>query len=120
LNHYTAADIDNRLTMRIHSRNVLLPLAIALLIAGGAPGAFAKSPAKAGAAKANHRSESRVAAGGLSLDAVVAQMEKRYNARVVRAETRHDNGRTIYVLRLLNADGKVWTVQIDADSGAVL
>ena len=51
---------------------------------------------------------------------VVAQMEKRYSARVVRAETRHDNGRTIYVLRLLNADGKVWTVQVDADSGAVL
>jgi uncharacterized membrane protein YkoI len=38
----------------------------------------------------------------------------------VRAETRHDRGRTIYVLRLLNADGKVWTVQVDADSGAVL
>lgn len=120
MNHYTAADIDNRFTMRLHSRQLLLPLAIALLIAGGVPGAFAKSPAKEVAGKANHKVPSRVAAGGLSLDAVVAQMEKRYDARVVRAETRHDRGRTIYVLRLLNADGKVWTVQVDADSGAVL
>jgi uncharacterized membrane protein YkoI len=106
--------------MRFHTRHVLPPLAIALLIAGGAPTAFAKTPTAQAAGKAKHKVESRYAAGGLSLDAVVAQMEKRYNARVVRAETRHDNGRTIYVLRLLNADGKVWTVQVDADSGAVL
>lgn len=106
--------------MRLHSRHLLLPLAIAVLIASGAPDAFAKSPAGKAVVKANHKVETRVVAGGLSLDAVVAQMEKRYNARVVRAETRHDGGRTIYVLRLLNADGKVWTVQVDADSGAVL
>ncbi len=120
MNHYTAADIDNRFTMRLHSRQFLLPLAIALLVASGAPDASAKSPAREAVFRANHKVEGRVAAGGLSLDAVVAQMEKRYNARVVRAETRHDGGRTIYVLRLLNADGKVWTVQVDADSGAVL
>ena len=60
------------------------------------------------------------AQGGLSLDAVVQMVQQRYNARVVRAETRQENGRTVYVLRLLNADGKVWTVRVDADSGAVL
>jgi uncharacterized membrane protein YkoI len=60
------------------------------------------------------------AQGGMSLDAVVQMVQQRYNARVVRAETRQENGRTVYVLRLLNADGKVWTVRVDADSGAVL
>ena len=60
------------------------------------------------------------AQGGLSLDAVVQMVQQRYNARVVRAETRQENGRTVYVLRLLNADGKVWSVRVDADSGAVL
>ena len=60
------------------------------------------------------------AQGGQSLDAVVQMVQQRYNARVVRAETRQENGRTVYVLRLLNADGKVWTVRVDADSGAVL
>ena len=58
--------------------------------------------------------------GGLSLDAVVQMVQQRYNARVVRAETRQEDGRTVYVLRLLNADGKVWSVRVDADSGAVL
>ena len=106
--------------MRIHSRNLVLPLAIALLIAGGAPDAFAKPRAAAAAATTTGKAEARVAEGGLSLDDVVARVEKRYNARVVRAETRQQKGRTIYVLRLLNADGKVWTVQVDADSGAVL
>ena len=56
----------------------------------------------------------------MSLDAVVRQMEQRFNARVVRAETREEKGRTVYVLRLLSEDGKVWTVKVDADSGAVL
>jgi len=58
--------------------------------------------------------------GGLSLDAVVQMVQQRYNARVVRTETRQENGRTVYVLRLLNADGKVWSVRVDADSGAEL
>lgn len=106
--------------MPIHSRNPVLPLALALLIAGGAPDALAKPRAATASVTTTDKIESRVAEGGLSLDAVVAQVEKRYNARVVRAETRQQKGRTIYVLRLLNADGKVWTVQVDADSGAVL
>ena len=58
--------------------------------------------------------------GGMSLDAAVQMVQQRYKARVVRAETRQENGRTVYVLRLLNADGKVWTVRVDADSGEVL
>jgi uncharacterized membrane protein YkoI len=60
------------------------------------------------------------AQGGMSLDAAVQMVQQRYKARVVRAETRQENGRTVYVLRLLNTDGKVWTVRVDADSGAVL
>ena len=58
--------------------------------------------------------------GGMSLDAAVQMVQQRYKARVVRAETRQENGRTVYVLRLLNADGKVWTARVDADSGEVL
>lgn len=107
-------------TIHIRSRNLVLPLAIAFLIAGGAPDAIAKPRAATAAATTTGKAESRVVEGGLSLDEVVAQVEKRYNARVVRVETRQQKGRTIYVLRLLNGDGKVWTVQVDADSGAVL
>jgi uncharacterized membrane protein YkoI len=38
---------------------------------------------------------------------------------VVKAQTEQEEGRTLYVLRLLNDAGKVWTVRVDASSGSV-
>lgn len=55
----------------------------------------------------------------ISMDEAVRMVEKRYRARVVKAETQSDGGRTVYVLRLLDESGKVWTVRVDAASGAV-
>jgi len=50
----------------------------------------------------------------------VKNVERQYHARVVKAETQHnDGGRTTYVLKLLNDAGKVWIVRVDAASGAV-
>ena len=57
--------------------------------------------------------------GSVSMDQAVRMVEERYHARVVKAETQHDAGRTRYVLRLLNDEGKVWTVRVDAASGSV-
>jgi len=57
--------------------------------------------------------------GGMSMDQAVRMVEERYHARVVKAETERDEGRTLYVLRLLNDAGKVWTVRVDASSGSV-
>ncbi|HLY52921.1 MAG TPA: hypothetical protein VKQ31_07935 [Steroidobacteraceae bacterium] len=45
--------------------------------------------------------------------------EDRFHARVVKAETQRDNGHVIYVLRLLDEAGHVWTVRVDAASGAM-
>jgi uncharacterized membrane protein YkoI len=59
------------------------------------------------------------AAGGVSMEQAVRMVEQRYRARVVKAESRKDNGRTTYVLKLLDDSGKVWTVHVDAASGAV-
>jgi uncharacterized membrane protein YkoI len=56
---------------------------------------------------------------GMSMDQAVRMVEERYHARVVKAETQHDEGHTLYVLRLLNDAGKVWTVRVDAASGSV-
>jgi hypothetical protein len=53
----------------------------------------------------------------LTLDQAVALAERTYNARVVRADTQHDGERVVYVLRLLNAAGRVWTVRVDAQTG---
>jgi hypothetical protein len=61
------------------------------------------------------------AAGGVSLDEAVSMVEKRFKARVVRADVRNEDGRRIYVLRLLSeGSGRVWTVRIDAATGSLL
>jgi uncharacterized membrane protein YkoI len=55
----------------------------------------------------------------ITMDQAVRLVEQKYRARVVKAESQRDNGRTVYVLRLLDDSGKVWTVHVDAASGTV-
>jgi uncharacterized membrane protein YkoI len=57
---------------------------------------------------------------GVSMDQAVKMAEQRFKARVVRAETQRDGARTIYVLKLLNDAGHVWTVRVDAANGVIL
>jgi uncharacterized membrane protein YkoI len=45
-------------------------------------------------------------------------VQKRYDARVVRASSSDEDGRRVYVFKLLSNAGKVWFVRIDARSGA--
>ena len=59
-------------------------------------------------------------AASMSMDQAVKMAEQRFRARVVKAEAERENGRTVYVLRLLNEAGRVWTVRVDAASGALL
>lgn len=59
-------------------------------------------------------------AGGMSIDQAVEMVERRFNAKVIRAEARDEGGRTIYVLRLMNDSGRVWMVRVDASSGSVI
>jgi hypothetical protein len=73
-----------------------------------APPAARRAPCAADAPAAN-----------LSMDQAVKMVEKRFHARVVKAETQKDEGRTVYLLRLLNDAGRVWTVHVDAASGSV-
>ena len=60
-----------------------------------------------------------LADSGMSLDQAVSMVERRFKARVVRTEVRQEGERKIYVLRLLNDAGRVWTVRVDAASGSV-
>jgi len=55
----------------------------------------------------------------VSMDQAVRMVEERYHARVVKAQTEQEEGHTLYVLRLLNDAGKVWTIRVDASSGSV-
>jgi uncharacterized membrane protein YkoI len=60
-----------------------------------------------------------VASAGVSVDQAVRMVEQRFHARVVKTQTQQDNGHTVYVMRLLNESGKVWTVRVDAASGSL-
>lgn len=61
-----------------------------------------------------------MATSTVSMDQAVKMAEQRFKARVVRAETQREGIRTIYILKLLNDAGHVWTVRVDATNGAIL
>lgn len=63
------------------------------------------------------RGERSDQSGGMSLDEAVRMVENRYHARAVKAETVNSGGRRVHEIRLLNADGKVWKVRVDAETG---
>jgi hypothetical protein len=54
---------------------------------------------------------------GISLDEAVSRAEAQYHARVVRTDVQDEDGRKVYVLKLLSEDGRVFTVRIDAATG---
>lgn len=89
-------------------------LAVLLALAGtGLPAvdaAAANRPRAGGAARAQ-------AEAVISLDEAVAQAERRYKARAVRAEEKRHGERIEYRIRLLGDDGRVFEVRIDAATG---
>jgi uncharacterized membrane protein YkoI len=54
---------------------------------------------------------------GISLDEAVRMAERQYRARVVRTDVQDEDGRRVYVLKLLSENGRVMTVRIDAATG---
>jgi peptidase YpeB-like protein len=54
---------------------------------------------------------------GMSLDQAVRMAESQFNARVVRTDVQDEDGRKVYVLKLLSEGGRVITVRIDAATG---
>jgi uncharacterized membrane protein YkoI len=74
----------------------------------------------AGQSLVDPRSQERVRndrSGGITLDQAVRMVESQYRARAVRADVVNQGGKRIYEIRLLNADGKVWKVRVDAETG---
>jgi len=97
--------------MRIWRHVLLALLAVPPLTAAAAP------PAQP--AMSIQQQAVPVADSEISMDQAVRMVEQKYRARVVKAESQRDNGHTVYVLRLLDESGKVWTVHVDAASGTV-
>ena len=98
-------------------RNGLLPAV--LVVAGFAP--FAQAHGMPGPQYAGSTVEptpvEAVQRDGISLDQAVSRAEAQYHARVVRTEVVDEDGRKVYVLKLLSENGRVFTVRVDANSG---
>jgi len=92
----------------------------ALLLGGWGAAAGYSEPAPPAPLPASAPAAGPRAGNALSMDQAVKMAEQRLHARVVKAETEHDNGRTVYVLRMLNDAGRVWTVRVDAANGTLL
>lgn len=98
-------------------RHFLLSLVFAFGATLAATGALADND-RQGSERGGKQRQQQGSDSGISLDAAVRQAERKYGARVIRAETRTtSDGRRQHVLRLLSEDGRVWTVKIDAASG---
>ncbi len=99
-------------------RQGLLP--ITLLLIGFAPFSQAHSmpgPVLSGAAAREQQRAPEILRDGISLDEAVRRAESQYRARVVRTDVQDEDGRKVYVLKLLSEDGRVITVRIDAATG---
>lgn len=103
--------------MHSAARHLSACFAAALLTGGGAHAGHL--PGR-GPGEVSEQVLTRPLAAGLSLDEAIERVQRQFGARVVRAETREDRGRTVYVLRLLSPDGRVWTVRVDAQSGRTI
>ena len=105
---FTAFSVLLALKMR---NSPLVLVLVAALAAAGPP---------AWAAGGEHPIAHTAGVPGMSLDQAVRMAEQRFKARVVRAESEQNAGHTVYVLRMLNESGRVWTVRVDASNGALL
>lgn len=100
--------------MKISASPVILFTCLALL----AVPADAARRLQAGATEPARMQSRTLSEGAVSLDEAVARAEQRHNARVVKAERRKRGERTVYRIRLLGADGRVFEVTVDAETGA--
>ena len=106
---FTAFPVPFTMKMRVLPLAVVLAVTLVTALAAVAP-----------AARAGEGPQPIYLAANVSMEQAVKMAEQRFKARVVRAESQHDAGHTIYVLRMLNESGRVWTVRVDATNGAVL
>ena len=92
--------------------------ALALSLTANSEARSLSPPSGAGSAGIELRIKAE-AHDGISLDEAVSRAERQYRARVVRTDVQDEDGRKIYVLKLLSEDGRVFTVRIDAATGGM-
>ncbi len=110
---------------RIETRRCLGSAVVACVLVGlaGVPGAaWAQRSNEGGAGLDLHAPDAQahvVQGGPVSLDEAVALARERFEGRIVRAETQTVNGREVHVIRILDSNGRVRNVRIDAATGRI-
>ena len=93
-------------------------IALGLLMAAAGPGAARPQAAPFGIwPDDDSASAQTVQQRGVTLQQAIAMAQQRYQGKVVRAETKSQNGRRVHEIRILGDDGRVRTVRYDADDG---
>jgi hypothetical protein len=115
---FLAAQTIKLLPVMRKIRKGLVP--IALLAVGFAP--FTQAHGMPGQLFGGSNVEERaglavVHGDGISLDEAVRRAEAQHHAKVVRTDVQDEDGRKVYVLKLLSEDGRVITVRVDASTG---
>lgn len=95
------------------ARHLLLPglLAVAMVAAG---------PLQAG--ERGHDAARRALEEGkvLPLRTVLEKVEREYRGQAIKIEFEHEDGRFVYEIRLLQPDGRMVKLEVDAVNGNVL
>jgi uncharacterized membrane protein YkoI len=94
-------------------------LILALAVPGLAAAAVAAPPGGGAVPARLPAVEHREDGAPLTLDDAVELVKRRYDARVVRAEEEREGEELWYRIRLLAADGRVFTVRVNARTGSV-
>ncbi len=121
----TSRSLNRYLSRLLLAAAAITAFALALAVTHADALSFAQSitisPVRALGTRVADRNPGRVvlADGRISMQQAVKLAEQKFKARVVRAESQNEDGKTVYVLRLLNDSGRVWTVRVDAATGTV-
>ena|SRR5690349_6600173 len=98
-------------------RRLGLPTLLLATLASAAGAYGLPAPPGGGAVAAEREVGGAIQRDGISLDEAVRMAEAQFHARVVRTDVVDEDGRKVYVLKLLSEGGRVITVRVDAASG---
>ncbi len=92
-------------------RNLLLSLTLLTF-----PG-----PAQAQERRDHERARAALEAGEIRpLAELLAEVERHYRGRVIEADLERDDGQWLYEFKILPANGRMFVVEVDAATGALL
>jgi uncharacterized membrane protein YkoI len=91
-------------------------LGLALLAAAALPG-----QARAGRGRGHEQARGALESGEIRpLSELLAEIEARYDGRVIKMELERDDGRWIYEFTLLPPTGRLFELKVDAATGEVI